>query len=374
MQQAEESAAEAEAERQRALGLEGQRGVVELQLFERSPEVLVLVRLDGIDAREDHRLDILEARDGLLRGIGHRGDRVADLHVGRGLDARADVAHVAGADLVARLHLELQHAHLVGVVLAARVEELDVLALADRAVEDAEIGDDAPEGVEHRVEDQRLQRGRVVALRGRDALHDGLENLLDAGAGLARGEQDVLLPAADQVDDLVLHLVDHRRLHVDLVQHGDDLQIVPHGQVEVRDRLGLDALRRVDDQQGPFARGDGARHLVGEVDVPRRVDQVERVALAVAGRVLHLDGVALDGDALFALERVGLFEQAVGKGALSVVDMGYDAEVADVFHGPRVKMCANIRKKSDLRAAGALLCDLPFCPECRIFAASFTLG
>ena len=81
--------------------------------------------------------------------------------------------------------------------------------------------------------------------------------------------------------------------------------------------------------------------------MPRRVDEVERIEFSVAGAVLHLDGVALDGDALFALElhvvehlglhlalveRVGLFEQAVGKGALSVVDVGYDAEVADVFH------------------------------------------
>ena len=52
--------------------------------------------------------------------------------------------------------------------------------------------------------------------------------------------------------------------------------------VAVRDRLRLDALRGVDDQQRALARGERARDLVGEVDVARRVDQVEVVGLAVA--------------------------------------------------------------------------------------------
>jgi len=216
-----------------------------------------------------------------------------------------------------------------------------------RAVEDAEIGDDAAEGVEHRVEDQRLQRRALVARGSGNAVYDRFQHLFDAQSRLARCQQNILLPASYEVDHLILHLVDHRRVHVDLVQHGDDLQIVSHGQIEVRDGLRLNALRGVDHQQRPFARGDGARHLVGEVHVPRGVDQVERVSLSVAGRVLHLDGMALDGDALFAFEvhviehlrlhfalvqRVGLFQQPVGERRFAVVDMGYDAEIADVFH------------------------------------------
>ena len=204
-----------------------------------------------------------------------------------------------------------------------------MFALADRAVEDAEIGDDTAEGVEHRVEDQGLQRGVVVAFRGGDSLYDGLENLLDTLPRFARSEQNILLLAADQVDDLILHLVDHGRFHVDLVQHGDDLQIVGDGQIEVRDGLCLNSLRGVDDEQSAFTRGDGARDFVREVDVSRRIDQIERIVLPVAGRVLHLDGVALDGDPLFAFEvhvvehlilhfalvqRIGLLQQTVCEG------------------------------------------------------------
>ena len=222
-----------------------------------------------------------------------------------------------------------------------------MLAFADPAVEDAVIGDDAAERVEHRVEDQRLQRCVLVALRSRDALYDRFEHLLDAQPRLARRQQDVLVLAADQVDHLILDLVDHGRVHVDLVQYGDDFEVVSHSQIEVRYGLCLNALRGVHHQQRAFARGDGARNFVREVHVSRSVDQVERIQLSVAGLVFHLDRVALDGDALFAFEvhivehlrlhfalvqGVGFFQQTVRQCALTVVDVGYDAKIAYVLH------------------------------------------
>ncbi len=223
-----------------------------------------------------------------------------------------------------------------------------MLALADRTVEDAEIGDDAAERIEDRVENKGLQRRLGVPFRRRNARNDRFEYLLDARTRLARGEQNILLAAADQIDHLILHLVDHRRIHVDLVQHGDDFQVVADGQVEVRNRLRLDALRGVDHQQRPFARRDRARHFVRKIDVSRGIDQVQGVLLAVARRVGHLDRMALDRDALFALElhivehlglhfalvqRIGLFQQAVGQRTLAVVDVCDDAEIAYVLHG-----------------------------------------
>ncbi len=51
---------------------------------------------------------------------------------------------------------------------------------------------------------------------------------------------------------------------------------------EIRQRLRLNPLRRVDDEDRALARGERARHLVREVHVPRRVDEVELVVLAVA--------------------------------------------------------------------------------------------
>jgi hypothetical protein len=68
--------------------------------------------------------------------------------------------------------------------------------------------------------------------------------------------------------------------------------------------------------------------------------------------------VALDGDAPLALQvhivehlpfghlnGFGIFQQTVGQGRLSMVDMGYDAEVSDIIHiGFCTLRCKNTKK------------------------------
>ena len=74
---------------------------------------------------------------------------------------------------------------------------------------------------------------------------------------------------ADDVLDLLPDALHVGARQVDLVDHGDDLEVVLHREVGVGQRLGLDALAGVDDQQRPFAGGQAARDLVGEIDVAR---------------------------------------------------------------------------------------------------------
>ena len=168
---------------------------------------------------------------------------------------------------------------------------------------------------------------------------------MDAGAFLGAREDRVAGIEADDVLDLPLGLVGLGAGQVDLVDDRDDLEVVLDRQVGVGERLRLDALRRVDQQQRAFARGERARHLVGEIDVPRRVDQVEDVGLAVVGLVGQPDRVRLDRDPALALEvhavedlRLHLarlegarhLEKTIGQRRLAVVDVGDDGEVADV--------------------------------------------
>src|SRR5258706_2918423 len=81
VQQAQEAAAEAEAQRLRGLGLVAQARIVQLQLLQRIAQRLVLVRFDGGEAREHLRLDLLEAGQRLGRGIVREGPRVAHLRL-----------------------------------------------------------------------------------------------------------------------------------------------------------------------------------------------------------------------------------------------------------------------------------------------------
>jgi hypothetical protein len=85
--------------------------------------------------------------------------------------------------------------------------------------------------------------------------------------------------------------------------------------------------------------------------VPRGVDQVQLVGLTVLRRVRHPHGVQLDGDPAlaFEVERVEhlsfhftllqhprLLDQPIREGRLPVVDVGDDAEVADVVELQRM--------------------------------------
>ncbi len=73
-------------------------------------------------------------------------------------------------------------------------------------------------------------------------------------------------------------------------------------EVDVAQRLGLNALGRVDDEDRPVAGREGPRDLVVEVDVPRRVDQIECIFLTIIRLVDRADGLRLDCDAALALE------------------------------------------------------------------------
>ena len=68
---------------------------------------------------------------------------------------------------------------------------------------------------------------------------------------------------------------------VDLVEDRDDLVAGVDRLVDVGERLRLDALGGVDDEERAFDGAHRAGDLVGEVDVAGGVDEVEDVGLAV---------------------------------------------------------------------------------------------
>ena len=51
--------------------------------------------------------------------------------------------------------------------------------------------------------------------------------------------------------------LDVRRGKIDLVDDGDDFEVVLHGEIEIGEGLGLDPLGGIDQKKDPFARGKG---------------------------------------------------------------------------------------------------------------------
>ena len=122
------------------------------------------------------------------------------------------------------------------------------------------------------------------------------------------------------------------------------VQVVLERQVEVGQRLRLDALRGVDEQHRALAGGQRPGHLVGEVDVARGVDQVEHVVAvgptAMACRTFCALMVMPRSRSMSIRSRYwarmcrgvddpGELQHPVGQRGLAVVDVRDDAEVPD---------------------------------------------
>ena len=151
---------------------------------------------------------------------------------------------------------------------------------------------------------------------------------------------------ADHVLDLLDRLAGIRRRQVDLVQHRDHFHALLDRGVAVGHGLRLDALRGVHHQHGALAGGERAAHLVREVHVARRIDQVELIRFSALRLVFKRGRLRLDRDAALALElhRVehllrhlalgqpaAHLDEAVGERRLAMVDVRDDGKIADAI-------------------------------------------
>ncbi|CKS39926.1 Uncharacterised protein [Mycobacterium tuberculosis] len=153
----------------------------------------------------------------------------------------------------------------------------DALTGADLAVDDADVGHHSAVDVVNGVENHCAGRCLGVALRGRHLSDHLVEQVGHAFAGFAGHPQHLGRLAADDVCHLGGVTVRVGRGQVDLVEHRDDVQVAVQRQVEVRQRLRLDALRGIDQQHRTLASLQRTRDFVGEVDMARGVDQMQHV-------------------------------------------------------------------------------------------------
>ena len=345
MEQAEEAAAEAEAERRRGLHFVGKARVVEPQPADRGAQVLEIGGVDREQAAEHHRLRRLEAGQRRRGRPPVVGDGVADAGVGDLLDLRGDEADLAGAEFGRVGHLRAEHADAVDFIMRVGAHHADAQALADDAVDDPHQHDDAEIGVVPAIDQQRLQRRRLVALGRRQAVDDRLQHEVDVEAGLGRNRHRLGRVEADHVLDLLPDAIGLGGGQVDLVEHRHDLMAGVERVIDVGEGLRLDPLARVDHQQRTLAGGQRTGDLIGEVDMAGRVHQIEHVGAPVLGDIVEPHRLRLDRDAALALDIHGikhlldhfalghrscLLDQPVGERRLAMVDMRDDGEIADV--------------------------------------------
>ena len=281
VQEAEEAAAEAEAERRARLGLVLEGGVVEPELLERGLERAIVLAVHRIETAEHHRLHFAEAGQRHARRLARERERVADPHLVERLDARDHHAHLARRELGHLARVRVDHVELADLVLAALGHQADAVAGREPALLDAHQHRHAHVGVEPGVEDQGARGRRGVADGRRYLAHDALEQRRDALPLLRGDRQHGARFEPDHVLDLLRHALGVGRRQVDLVRDRDQGEVGVEREVGVREGLRLDALRGVHHQERALAGVERARHLVGEVHVAGRVDQVQHVLVTV---------------------------------------------------------------------------------------------
>ena len=197
----------------------------------------------------------------------------------------------------------------------------------------------------------------------------------------------------DHVLDLLAHPVGFRGGEIDLVEDRHDLVIVVERLIDIGERLRLHPLRGIDHQQRALAGGEAAVHLIGEIDMARRVDQVQLVELAVLGAVIEAHGLRLDGDAALALDVHGIehlllhlprgqaaaeLDQPVCQRRLAVIDMGDDGEVTDAGKRRRRKLTHGAAwygskplrvKRGNCGDCGRTVGEPPYCRGCWVLRA-----
>ena len=171
------------------------------------------------------------------------------------------------------------------VFCAGRVQQ-HLGALGDAAVKNAHENDNAAVAVILAVEDKSLERRVYVARRRRNVCDDILENGFDVYAVFRAYLRRVHGEDADDILDLVLYALRIGGREVDLVYNGQYLKLCIECKICVGKRLRLNTLRSVNDQHRALAGCQRAADLVVEVNVSRRVDEVQNIGLAVFGLVV----------------------------------------------------------------------------------------
>ena len=197
------------------------------------------------------------------------------------------------------------------------------------------------------IDDGLEQRGHVAAA------HVGLEaGVAVQGRCVDRVEVELVVSGAEaveQVEGLVEYPARTRARTVDLVDDHNGLEA--HREGLLGDEAGLrhGAVHRVDQNQHGIDHRQHALDLTTEVGMARGVDDVDAVFLTIRGLPADRGVLGKDGDAAFLFqvvavhhplggdralaERAGLLEQLVDEGGFTVVDVGDDGDVSELFDG-----------------------------------------
>ncbi len=119
------------------------------------------------------------------------------------------------------------------------------------------------------------------------------------------------------------------------------------GHVQIRKGLGLYALARIHQKQRPFTGCKCPGDFIRKIYVPGSVYKIQGIGLFVFSFIWQADGLTFYGNSTLSFyvhvvenlifkipikDNMGHLNQTVGKCRFAMIDMGYNAEISNIFH------------------------------------------
>ena len=256
MQHAQKAATETKAQGGGGLGFKDQGSVVQLEFFQAIPQIFKVIIIQRENTGKYHGFDILKPLNGLGTASFFEGDGIPYLNFLGNFNTGDDIPHIACFQGLGRDIFQLHHSDLVGRIDIPGINKADLFSFFQASVHYPYVGDHAPERVEDGVKYQGLKRSFGITAGSGNTIHDGRQDIFYSLTRFPTGQDNIFFRATDQIDHLVGHLFDDGRIHIHLVQHRNDLQIVFNGEIQIGNGLGLYALGGIYQQQRTFTGSD----------------------------------------------------------------------------------------------------------------------
>jgi hypothetical protein len=107
---------------------------------------------------------------------------------------------------------------------------------------------------------------------------------------------------ANNIFDLGLHTLRLCLREIHLIQYRNHLKSLLNRGVAIGNGLGFNPLCRVYHQQGTLTGVQRSRHLITEINMTGRVDEVQFIHLPIIGLVLQGHALRFNRDPTFALD------------------------------------------------------------------------
>jgi len=347
VEQPQKAAAETEVQRFAGFRFIYQRGIIQLQFFQRFFKIGIILTFSRVYAGIDHWFGLAVAWQRVFRRVNSVGNRIANPAFRHGFEPGSDITNVTRFEFINRKEVRRENANFDRLNADSIRHHHNFIPAGQMAVENAHISNDAFIRIIVGVKNQRAQRSVDIPRRRRDFLGNRFQYQLDVQAGFRADGNNFVPGHSQEVSEVLFDRLHLRAGQVNLVDYRNDDQVGVQGKVKVGERLGFDALGGIHHQHRAFASIQRAADFIVKIHVPRGINQVEFVILGVAAVVNHPDRGGFDGNAFFPLQihgiehllghiavrnSAGKLQHPIRQSGFAVIYMRDDTKIADFFH------------------------------------------